>query len=77
MTIEAIYPCTISFSLVSSKCKFNSCYTQSPGNAQNQSNFTTCYQSCCPNFIVPFEQTRDIFIPCYEEFGSTPSVSKL
>ena len=65
LTIDAIYPCTISFSLDTSTCKFSSCYTQSPGNPQNQTNFTACYLSCCPNFILPTSQTRDVFGPCY------------
>ena len=68
--IEAIYPCTINFKADSSnKCQFSSCYTESPGNPQNATDWKICYNSCCPGFLIPTDQSRDALNNCYAKFS--------
>jgi hypothetical protein len=72
--IEAIFPCTFSFNL-DSTCSFKQCNTQSPGNPQNFTDWSTCYLKCCPGFIDSgLARTKPSLSSCYNQFISIPTV---
>lgn len=76
MSIEAIYPCRVSFNQ-DSTCSFQNCYTESPGNPQNQTDWNVCFTSCCPGFVIPSSSVRDSLLRCYDQYLSIPSVFKI
>lgn len=66
--IEAIYPCTLSFSQDSS-CSFASCLTFPPGTNSTSTAWSQCFTECCPGIPIPAAAARDSLLPCAHKFS--------